>query len=272
MAPHGKKKKENTTKLVIQALHVGFRGIDTACQPKHYREDLVGEGVQKFLEETDLKREDLFIQTKFTPLSGQDPQRIPYDPDAPLKEQVQQSFEKSLQNLQTEYIDSLLLHSPLASHDDTMVVWRVFEELYNQQKVRAIGICNQYSLKGLKRLWNDATVKPAIVQNRFYKKSDYDTELRAFCLENRIWYQSFWTLTANPHILQNPYVQNLAKQKDKTPAQIFFRFVMKLGIVPLTGTSNEEHMRQDLDVGMLKFDLLSEEVKQISTLLETEEE
>jgi len=264
-------KKENTTKLVIKALHKGFRGIDTACQPKHYREDLVGEAIQQFLKETGMKREDLFIQTKFTAISGQDPNNIPYDPKAPLAEQVKQSFEKSLQNLRTDYLDSLLLHSPLSSASDTMVVWRVFEELRNQRKVRVIGISNQYSFAGLKKLFNDATIKPEIIQNRFYKKSNYDPDIRAFCLKKGLWYQSFWTLTANPHILDTPYVLTLAKEKDKTPAQIFFRFVMKLGMVPLTGTSSEEHMQQDLEVGMLQFDLLPEEVQQISELLEIDE-
>ena len=88
-------KKDDTESLVRAALLHGFRGIDTACQPKHYHEPGVGAGVASFLDEPSngtLARGDLYLQTKFTPLSGQDPARIPYDPKAPLAEQVRQSF------------------------------------------------------------------------------------------------------------------------------------------------------------------------------------
>jgi len=255
--------------LVIEAVNAGFRWIDTACQPKHYREDLVGEALEKLFQ-SGMSREDLFVQTKFTPMSGQDPENVPYDPKAPLGEQVKQSITKSLSNLRTDYIDSLILHSALSSHDQTMVVWRVFEEFYHQHKVRSLGVSNHYNIKRLKKLWNDAEVKPSFVQNRFYSDTHYDPEIRTFCLEKHIWYQSFWTLTANPKIINHSYVTKLAKQKGKTPEQIFFRFVMKLGITPLTGTTSREHMDQDLEVGRLEFDLSSAEVKKLQGLLETE--
>ena len=106
-------KKERTADLVVKAIQAGFRGIDTACQPKHYDEPLVGEALHK-LEEHGIERETLFIQTKFTPLSGQDPRQVPYDKDATIESQVNQSFEASLRNLQTQYVDSLVLHSPVA--------------------------------------------------------------------------------------------------------------------------------------------------------------
>ncbi|MFX8680966.1 hypothetical protein ABTM69_20165, partial [Acinetobacter baumannii] len=73
--------KERTAALVTQALQLGFRGIDTACQPRHYHEPGVGDAVAAFLDAGG-RREDLYLQTKFTPLGGQDPQRIPYDPQA----------------------------------------------------------------------------------------------------------------------------------------------------------------------------------------------
>ncbi|HEX5623570.1 MAG TPA: aldo/keto reductase, partial [Sulfuricurvum sp.] len=105
-------KKERTADLVVQAILSGFRGIDTACQPKHYDEALVGEALERLVQEG-IGREELFVQTKFTPLAGQDPSRIPYDPNAPLEVQVAQSFEASKRNLRTKYVDSLVLHSPL---------------------------------------------------------------------------------------------------------------------------------------------------------------
>src|SRR5580692_7256736 len=102
-------KKDDTESLVQTALLQGFRGIDTACQPKHYNEAGVGAGVAAFLASgAGITREDLYLQTKFTALSGQDPTRIPYDPKASLPEQVAQSVAVSLVNLQTDYLDCVL--------------------------------------------------------------------------------------------------------------------------------------------------------------------
>ena len=117
-------KKEHTDELVVKAVLAGFRGIDTACQPKHYQEPLVGLALQR-LKTLGIERDDLFLQSKFTPLSGQDPARIPYDKNAPLEIQVAQSFDMSKQNLQTDYLDSLVLHSPVSPYQDLRKVWRI---------------------------------------------------------------------------------------------------------------------------------------------------
>src|SRR5512138_2518985 len=101
-------KKLRTEELVSQAIASGFRGIDTACQPKHYNEAGVGAAVAASVR-SGLAREQLYLQTKFTPIGGQDPRQIPYDPDAPLAEQVAQSIEVSLRNLQSLYLDCLVL-------------------------------------------------------------------------------------------------------------------------------------------------------------------
>ena len=84
-------KREATADLVVRAIHAGFRSIDTACQPKHYREDLVGAAIAR-VGASGFSRESLFLQTKFTPLDGQDPDDVPYDAHVPLAEQVRQSF------------------------------------------------------------------------------------------------------------------------------------------------------------------------------------
>jgi diketogulonate reductase-like aldo/keto reductase len=134
-------KKERTAALVEQALRVGFRGIDTACQPKHYDEPGVGAGIARALG-AGLRREDLYLQTKFTSRGGQDEKRIPYDVRAPLEDQVRQSCEASLRNLGTTYLDGLLLHSPMRTLADTLRVWRVFEALVDDGLARNIGISN----------------------------------------------------------------------------------------------------------------------------------
>lgn len=253
-------KKERTTSLVVEAVKSGYRGIDTACQPKHYQEKLVGDALSQIYKDCpEILRKDLFLQTKFTPLSGQDPLNIPYDKDAILETQVQQSIEKSLLNLQTEYIDSLLLHSPLKNLEETMKVWKVLETYHLKGVLKQIGISNIYSKKLLEMVWNSSNVKPAVIQNRFYSDSNYDKEIRQFCKANGVFYQSFWTLTGNPHILDDAKVKKLAVEKKCTVEQLFFKFVMQLGIIPLTGTKSKEHMKDDLDVLEMK-ELSNEEM------------
>jgi diketogulonate reductase-like aldo/keto reductase len=257
-------KKDRTGDLVVKAIQTGFRGIDTACQPKHYNEALVGTALQR-LKSHGIEREELFLQTKFTPLSGQDPRQMPYDMNAPVEFQVAQSFEASKKNLQTEYVDSLVLHSPMAPHALLMKAWNAMEKIQKTGGARQLGISNCYDPEVFRSLYADANVKPAVVQNRFYQETGYDTNLRHWCSNHGVIYQSFWTLTANPHILAGNTVQTIAQKYKKTEAQIFFRYLSQSGIVPLTGTSSEQHMREDL--GIFDFELSSEDLKNVSLLL-----
>ena len=236
-------KGPRTASLVTAALNAGFRAIDTACQPKHYNESGTGEGWVA----SGLPRASLFLQTKFTPLDGQDCAKpLPYDRAAPLAKQVQQSYMTSLANLRTTYIDSLLLHSPMPTHAETLSVWRAFESLHSSGAVRSLGISNIYDARALERLYAEAVVKPSCVQNRFHAQSGYDTEVRAFCRAHGIAYQSFWTLTANPRLLASPLVARLAAAREGTPAQVLFRLVAQAGITPLSGTCDAGHMRDDV--------------------------
>ncbi|HIQ27627.1 MAG TPA: aldo/keto reductase [Sulfurovum sp.] len=257
-------KKERTTALVESALRCGFWGIDTACQPKHYSEALVGEGLLNMQHEG-VKREDIFIQTKFTPVSGQDPKKIPYDPQAPLEEQVRKSFAVSKQNLYTDYIDSLVLHSPYTVFGDLMKVWHTMESFVQKNEVGQLGISNCYSLEVLQDLYTHSEIKPAILQNRFHAKTEYDKEIRQWCDTHQVIYQSFWTLTANPEILLSETLDALSIKYDKSPAQIWFAFLRENHIVPLVGTSSAQHMLEDLR--SLDLHLLADDLKQIHTLL-----
>ncbi len=260
-------KKLQTEALVRTALKNGFRGIDTACQPKHYHEAGVGAAVAGSLHER-LSRAELYLQTKFTPLSGHDPQQIPYDPNAPLAEQVAQSHAVSLRNLQTDYLDCLLLHSPLRDPKDTREVWRAMETIFAAGGALQLGISNCYDLQQLADLHRWAHIKPAVVQNRFYAETRYDPEIRAFCRQHGIVYQSFWTLTANPQLLAHDRTQALAAKYGRTAAQILFRYLTLAGVVPLTGTQSEVHMREDLEV--FAFTLTAAECASLAALLSVE--
>lgn len=256
-------KKDRTAALVEQAIGLGFRGIDTACQPKHYHEAGVGDGVAACLHRG-LDRAELYLQSKFTPLNGQDPLRLPYDPNAALGEQVAQSFQASLKNLQTSYLDCLVLHSPLANHQHTLEAWRAMELIFANGGVKQLGISNCYDLHQFELLYRDAVVKPAVIQNRFYSETQYDRAIRDFCRKRRIIYQSFWTLTANPQILAHAALQNLAAKYQRSVAQIFFRYLSQIDIIPLTGTTSQNHMEEDLAI--FDFELTAEECGAVERL------
>jgi diketogulonate reductase-like aldo/keto reductase len=242
-------KKENTARFVSEAVHAGFRFIDTACQPKHYNEAGVGDGWSAAAIELGLERSDIFLQTKFTPYPGQDPNNVPYDPSAPIEEQVRTSLQVSLKNLRTEYLDSLVMHSPMDTIEDTMKAWRVMESFVDAGKVKRLGMSNTYDYQKFTTIYQQARIKPSVLQNRFYADSNFDTELRKFCKEHGIWYQSFWTLTANRHALALPEVKQLAEQKGLTPQTYMFAFLMSLGYVtPLSGTTSTKHMAEDVAV------------------------
>ena len=263
-------KEGDTASLVETAIRAGFRGIDTAGQPKHYDESGVGAAVAACLREGaasngGLTRAELYLQTKFTPLAAQDPVRTPYDPAAPLAQQVRQSFEASLRNLQTKYLDGLLLHAPLAAAAQTLRVWQAMEALVDSGGVRQLGISNCYRLEQLRDLRDAVRVKPALLQNRFYADTGYDREIRAFCRQEGIVYQSFWTLTANPHILAHRTVAAIASKYRRTPAQILFRYLTHVDVVPLTGTRSAAHMREDLSI--FEFQLSEPDREAIEALL-----
>jgi diketogulonate reductase-like aldo/keto reductase len=257
-------KKMRTQELVRTAIQRGFRGIDTACQPKHYHEAGVGAAVAASLNER-LRRGDLYLQTKFTPLSGHDPQQIPYDPRAPLAEQVAQSFQTSTRNLQTDYVDCLILHSAIPDRSQMTEVWTAMEQIFHSGAARQLGISNCYSPASLATLFQVAQVKPAVLQNRFYADSGYDREIREFCRQHQIIYQSFWTLTANPQLLAHDTVSMLSAKYSRTPAQILFRYLTQSDIVPLTGTTSATHMREDLEI--FDFQLAAEELAAVSALI-----
>lgn len=257
-------KEARTAELVVRAVHAGFRGIDTACQPKHYAEEGVGEALQ-ILQQEGITRESLYVQTKFTPLSGQDPNTIPYDKEAPFSEQVRQSFARSQKNLQTGYVDALILHTPLFPFAHLLSVWRAMEGVHKEGGARQLGISNCYDLSVLKKLYAEAEVKPAVVQNRFYSDTDYDKELRQWCAKQGILYESFWSLTANLHLLGSDTLMRLAMKHRKSEAQIFFAFLMALGIVPLSGTTSQTHMREDLEASAII--LTPDEIESIEQLL-----
>jgi diketogulonate reductase-like aldo/keto reductase len=258
-------KEQETRRLTELALRAGFRGIDTANQRRHYDEAAVGQAVAAAIEHGLVNREELFLQTKFTFLRGQD-HRLPYDPRAPIPDQVEQSFASSLAHLGTEVVDSYLLHGPtqqsgLAPAD--WEAWRAMEVIHESGRARLLGVSN-VSLEQLDGLCRQARVRPRFVQNRCYAARGWDRDVRAFCAANGLVYQGFSLLTANREAMGRPNLARIARHHGRTVAQIVFRFALDVGMVALTGTTDPGHMRDDLDV--FEFHLDAGEIERIERL------
>lgn len=258
-------KEEQTRPLTELALRQGFRGIDTANQRRHYHEAAVGEAIAASIASGVAAREELFLQTKFTFRAGQD-HRLPYDPQAPIRVQVEQSFARSLEHLGSERIDSYVLHGPMQRMGLTPAdweAWRAMESLYDSGRTRLLGVSN-VSLEQLQSLCQQTRVRPHFVQNRCYAVLGWDRPVRQFCAANGLIYQGFSLLTANREVLATPELARIAASHGRTAAQVVFRFALDIGMVPLTGTSAIEHMREDLEV--FDFCLAPEEVALIERL------
>lgn len=242
-------KEDDTRRLVALALAQGFRAIDTANQRKHYHEVAVGEALADAYAAGTLRREDLCLQTKFTHRDGQD-HRLPYDPDARIAEQVKQSFESSCEHLGATTLDSYVLHGPSTRHglgSDDIGAWRAMESLHAGGHVRALGASN-VTREQLEELLGLAEVAPSFVQNRCYARTGWDRDVRASCTERGIVYQGFSLLTANRAELARPSFVALARRLGLTASQLVFRFALDVGMMPLTGTSSSQHMKEDLAV------------------------
>ena len=258
-------KEDHTARLVSMAIDAGFRGIDTANQRRHYFEEGVGKALADALAAGRLERKDLFLQTKFTYVDGQD-HRLPYDPSAPLATQVEQSFASSLQHLGVDYLDSYVLHGPSVRRGltaDDWETWEAMERVHGAGKTRLLGVSN-VNLGQLEELYADASTKPAIVQNRCFASMGWDRAVRQFCGEREILYQGFSLLTANREVLGHRRVHEIAARTGRTVPQVIFRFALQVGMIALTGTTSAAHMAEDLSI--YDFELQPDEVRALDEL------
>jgi len=240
-------KEDRTPALTELALRVGFRGIDTANQRRHYFEAGVGQGLAAAYRAGVVTRSDVFLQTKFTYQPGQD-HRLPYDPTASLSDQVAESMASSLEQVVTDHVDSYVLHGPASGYgwtDADSEVWEAMIKERDAGRTRLLGVSN-VSLSQLEQMAARHPEAPAFVQNRCYARLGWDRDVRRFCGERKIRYQGFSLLTANKEVLRHPLVTGLAAHAQATPAQVVFSFARAVGMLPLTGTSNADHMKQDL--------------------------
>ena len=258
-------KENKTEELTLMALKTGFRAIDTANQRKHYFEEGVGNGIASFLESGEYHRKDLFIQTKFTYKEGQD-NRLPYDPEADYPTQVQQSFQSSLVHLKTDYIDSYILHGPSTArglNKQDYEVWETMEFLQKDGLTKFIGVSN-INPNQLQLLIDNSSIQPKFVQNRCYAQLGWDRAVRNICGEFDIVYQGFSLLTANRRYISDQKIKKIAEKYEVPIPSIIFSFAKIIGMLTLTGTSNRDHMSQN--ISGLDIKLTNEEVSFIEAI------
>jgi diketogulonate reductase-like aldo/keto reductase len=256
-------KEDRTAELTEQALRAGFRGIDTANQRRHYVEAGVGQALAAAIRDGIVTRADVFVQTKFTYVGGQD-QRLPYDPRAPLSTQVAQSMASSLEHLGTDHVDSYVLHGPASGQgwtaDDTQV-WAAMVKERDAGRTKLLGVSN-VSLRHLQQMAAGGLEMPRFVQNRCFARLGWDRAVREFCRGRDIVYQGFSLLTANPEVVH--HLTHFAASRGATPAQVVFRFALAVGMLPLTGTTDTRHMKEDLASPTVS--LTDQEVRTIESL------
>ncbi len=172
----------------------------------------------------------------------------------------------SLEHLATDHVDSYVLHGPAAGHrwtDADAEVWAAMVKERDAGRTRLLGVSNVGPWH-LEQMAAAGAETPAFVQNRCFARLGWDREIRAFCTSRKIVYQGFSLLTANPEVLRHRLVAGIAARAKVTPARVVFRFAQAVGMLPLTGTSDAEHMTQDL--ASRDLSLSADEVRAIESL------
>jgi diketogulonate reductase-like aldo/keto reductase len=226
---------------VVDAIQVGYRHIDTA--ESYMNEKAVGKGIKQ----SGVAREELFITTKLWIQSNG-------------YEGTRRAFDNSLKRLQLDYTDLYLIHQPFG---DVYGEWRAMEELYQQGKIRAIGVSNFQPDRIIDLIIHNK-VTPAVNQievNPFQQQ----TEKQKFFEENGVRVEA-WAPFAEGrnNIFQNELLQSIATKHNKSVAQVILRWVTQRGIIALAKSSRKERMIENINV--LDFELSDEDIAAITTL------
>ena len=256
-----KSKGDDTAKLVTQAIQTGFRHIATGGFHSEYNEPGVGVGWKA----SGVPRNKLFLQTLFVAqtVNGYGAQNCIFsEQECPpastlsIEDQVHLSIQSSLHNLQTNYIDAVLIRNFRAKvqpYEETLRVWRVLEDYVDRGIVRHLGIVSVHNKEYIQNLYDAARVKPTIIQNRFHGNRGYDIELRPLFQELGMANQLFWVLTGSAGgRVRNEVVVKMAEKKGVSPQNILYALTMAIGGSPLIGTKSLEHMREDVDALLVR--------------------
>ena len=230
---------------VMSLLESGGRLIDTAYM--YGNEEAVGEGVRKGMEEYGIPREDIFVITKIYPNQFNDPEA---------------AIDMALEKLDIGYIDMMLLHHP--GTNDVMA-YQAMEQYVEEGKIHSLGLSNWY-VEELTEFLPQVTIKPALVQNEihpYYQEQD----VVPFIQEKGIVMQCWYPLGGRGYtadLLGNETIKAIAEAHEVSPAQVILRWDLQRSIVVIPGSSNADHIRENLD--LFGFELTDDEMEQIRQL------
>src|SRR6266571_6128232 len=226
---------------VVAAIQVGYRHIDTAAS--YQNEEAVGRGIKR----SGVEREDLFITTKLWI------QRNGY-------EGTKTAFENSLKRLQLEYLDLYLIHQPFG---DVYGAWRAMEELYEEGRIRAIGVCN-FPSDRLMDLMVHHQVVPAVNQVETHPFNQ-QIETQKFLQENHVQMESWGPFAEGKHnIFENELLRSIAGKYQKTVAQVIVRWLTQRGVVAIPKSVRKERIVENFNI--FDFDLSPEDMAAMRTL------
>ncbi|RDU35234.1 aldo/keto reductase [Neobacillus piezotolerans] len=226
--------------VVAEALRLGYRLIDTAAL---YQNE---EGVGRAIRESGLPREDIFITTKvWNSDQGYD--------------STMKAFETSLRRLGLEYIDLYLVHWPVKGK--YMDTWRALEKIYEEGKVRAIGVSN-FNIHHLEDVMGQSKLKPAVNQVELHPVLA-QKELRQFCEKNDILVQA-WSPLARGRILADPILTAIAEKYGKSPAQVILRWHLQNGVAVIPKSITPSRLKENADI--FDFELLMNDMDLINKL------
>lgn len=240
--------KEDAYNATLMALKAGYRHIDTALV--YENEDAVG----KAIKDSKVKREEIFVVTKLPAnIKGYDVAR--------------EAFATSLKNLGLDYIDLYLIHAPWPwtnvgsdCKDGNIASWKAMIELYNEGKIKAIGVSN-FLPTDIEPLIKATGVKPMVNQIRFFL-GNTQPKVYDYCMANGILVEAYSPL-ATGKMLDNPILVNIAKKYNKTPAKICLRYCLEKGTLPLPKSVHEERIIDNID---LDFEISKDDIKELEKI------
>ena len=230
---------EETAKIIKNALNLGYKMIDTAS---FYNNEV---GIGNGIKESDIDRKDIFIVTKL------------WNDDHGYDNTIE-AFNKSLNNLQVDYIDLYLIHWPNKLNAET---WRAFEHLYETGKVKAIGVCN-FKVEHLEELKKTAKIMPMVNQVEIHPFSTKNNIIN-YCKDNNIKVVA-WIPISRGRVLSNELMIDLSQKYKKSIVQIVLRWHMQKGVIPIPKSSNENRIKENIDI--FDFEISSEDMKAIDSL------
>ncbi|WP_203335021.1 aldo/keto reductase [Planococcus beigongshangi] len=229
---------------VKTAINHGYRSIDTAAI--YQNEKATGQGIREGIEEAGISREDLFITSKV------------WNADQGYESTIQ-AYEASLERLGLDYLDLYLIHWPIdGKYKET---WKAMETLYNEGRVKAIGVSN-FHVSHMKDLLEDAAVKPMVNQIEYHPYLTQQ-EVQDFCVEHGIQMEAWSPLMAG-ELLDQPVLKEIGEKYGKSVAQVILRWDLQTGVVTIPKSTNEQRIIENATI--FDFELSIEEMDRISAL------